>query len=62
MAKFKFERIKPREITIDKLDFDHSNKSQDFARKYLKNDLELQEVIITQIDPPDQFRVKIDRL
>ena len=62
MPKFKFERITKGKILIDKIDFHNSNKSQEFAREYLKNDLELKEVIITQIEPKCKYRVKIDRL
>jgi len=64
MPLFKFERNKNGEISVDKLSFDHSTIAQDHARCWLKDDLELQEVIITQIDPKDPLHgtVKIDRL
>lgn len=64
MPLFKFERNTNRGLIIDKLSFASSNKSQDFARDWLKDDLQLMEVIITQIDPKDPLhgRVTIDRL
>lgn len=64
MPKYKFERNTNRGLIIDKLSFVSSNKSQDFARDWLKDDPGLQEVIITQIDPKDPLhgRVTIDRL
>ncbi len=64
MPLFKFERNTNRGLIIDKLSFVSSNKSQDFAKDWFKNDPELMEVIITQIDPKDPLhgRVTIDRL
>lgn len=64
MPKFKFERNTNRGLIIDKLSFKIKHMSKCFAKKMLKDDLELQEVIITQIDPKDPLhgRVTIDRL
>jgi len=64
MPKFLFERNKNGETSTDELSFGNSNIAQDFARDWLIKDLELQEVVITQIDPKDPLhgRVTIDRL
>ena len=61
MPKFKFERVTEQGIAIDKLSFCNSNIAQDIARDWLKNDLELNEVIIIQIEPKEPYRVIIDR-
>lgn len=62
MPKFEFIRNAKKGLIIDEISFKNKNESLGFASKMLKNDLELKEVLIIQIEPKDQYRVIIDRL
>lgn len=61
MPTFIFERIKGREISIDKSSLSSKSESEDFARKLLKKNLNFNKVVITQIKPNDKFRTIIER-
>ena len=62
MPKFEFVKNKDGAISVDKLSFDHSNDAQKQAIDWLKNDLDIQVVIIKQVDPKDKYKLMIDRI